>query len=98
MNLEYLYLDDHSTEETINKNDCKKKVTVNESTNEENDIEKDIENENKPSFELKPDYNSRGEKVVVFSIKIPIKNNSMKIDILINEEMYKNIGKFLRKN
>jgi hypothetical protein len=56
---------------------------------------KEIENTPKPSINLKPEVNSKGEKVVVFSINIPIKNkkNLLKIDILINDNMYKDIGK-----
>jgi hypothetical protein len=56
---------------------------------------KELENAPKPSINLKPEVNSKGEKVVVFSINIPIKNkkNLLKIDILINDNMYKDIGK-----
>ncbi len=60
----------------------------------ESDKEKTEDNP-KPSINLKPEVNSKGEKVVVFSINIPIKNNKnlLKIDILINDNMYKDIGK-----
>ena len=55
----------------------------------------DIEDntQTKPQISLKPDYNSKGEKIVVFTINIPLKNEDFKIDILINNDMYKNIGK-----
>ncbi len=60
-------------------------------------IEKNLDiediNQNKPQISLKPDYNSKGEKIVVFSINIPLKNEDFKIDILINNDMYRNIGK-----
>jgi hypothetical protein len=60
-------------------------------------IEKNLDiediNPNKPQISLKPDYNSKGERIVVFSIHIPLKNEDFKIDILINNDMYKNIGK-----
>jgi hypothetical protein len=78
-----LYLDDYSSEDIIqpvNNNIC-------------NDIE-EVKN-NKPSVSMKSDYNSRGEKIVLFRINIPLKkeNEALTIDILINDEMYKNIGK-----
>jgi hypothetical protein len=59
------------------------------------DIEETIDIE-KPSFSMKSNYNSKGEKIVVFSINIPLKKNEFKIDILINNEMYKNIGKHFK--
>jgi hypothetical protein len=54
-----------------------------------------LKTQQNPSINLKSDINSKGEKVVVFSINIPIKNkkNLLKIDILINNDMYKDIGK-----
>lgn len=88
-----IYLDDYSMEDIIDllkmaNNDC------------DNDSDKETlseeENINKPSFSMKPNFNSKGEKVVVFSINIPIKKNGLKIDILINDEMYKNIGKHFK--
>ncbi len=60
-------------------------------------IEKNLDiediNHNKPQISLKPDYNSKGERIVVFSINIPLKNEDFKIEILINNDMYRNIGK-----
>jgi hypothetical protein len=46
---------------------------------------------------MKSDFNSKGERIAVFSIKIPLKKekDSLTIDILINDEMYKDIGKYL---
>ena len=66
-----------------------------DNSSEENKENK--EQNTKPSFSMKPNYNSKGERVVVFSIKIPLKNNGLKIDILINNDMYKNIGKHFKK-
>jgi hypothetical protein len=89
-----IYLDDYSMEDII---DLLKFVKNNEDNNDididNNDNDKEENIENKPSFSMKPNFNSKGEKVVVFSINIPIKKNGLKIDILINDEMYKNIGK-----
>jgi len=78
-----LYLDDYSSEDIIQ--------PIN--NNIYNDIE-EVKN-NKPSVSMKSDYNSRGEKIVLFRINIPLKkeNEALTIDILINDEMYKNIGK-----
>ena len=94
MNKNELYLDDYSMEDIINKNI----IQLIENKTEGYDIDTDIETDknektNKPSISMKPNYNSKGEKVVVFSINIPLKKNGLKIDILINDEMYKNIGK-----
>ncbi len=91
MNKNQLYLDDYSNEDIINKNIYQ--------TNEKDDIDTDTEyhnktDKNKPSISMKSNYNSKGEKVVVFSVNIPLKKNGLKIDILINDEMYKNIGKY----
>jgi hypothetical protein len=88
-----LYLDDYSMEDIID--------LLKLSDNTEDDYINDnmIEaksKENKPSFVLKSNYNSKGEKIVVFSINIPLKKNGLKIDILINDEMYKNIGKHFK--
>jgi hypothetical protein len=66
-----------------------------DNSSEENKENK--EKNTKPSFSMKPNYNSKGERVVVFSINIPLKNNGLKIDILINNDMYKNIGKHFKK-
>ncbi len=88
-----LYLDDYSTEDIIDLLKLKKNI---EMVDEEEIKEKIKKPDNKPSFTIKPNYNSKGEKVVIFSINIPLNNrlkNGLKIDILINDEMYKNIGK-----
>ena len=73
--------------------------SVEESLDEslDNSSEENKEKKTKPSFSMKPNYNSKGERVVVFSINIPLKNNGLKIDILINNDMYKNIGKHFKK-
>ena len=85
------YLDDYSTEDIL------KNICLNEdySLNDIIENEKDTD-DSKPTFSMKPNYNNKGEKVVVFSINIPFKKNGIKIDILINNEMYKNIGKHLK--
>ncbi len=95
-----LYLDDYSNEETIDNNIIKNDLSNDLSNNLSNDLSNNLTNnivENKPSFKIKPDFNSKGEKIVVFSIIIPFKNenDSLTIDILINNDMYKNIGKYL---
>ena len=91
-----LYLDDYSTEDIV---DILKFIKQSETENE-TDIElKEEKIKNKPSFSMKPNFNSKGEKIVVFSINIPLNNklkNGLKIDILINDEMYKNIGKYFK--
>jgi hypothetical protein len=47
---------------------------------------------------MKSDFNSKGEKIVIFSINIPLKRkDALKIDILINDDMYKNIGKHFKE-
>lgn len=98
-NNQVLYLDDYSMEDII---DLSLSLLSNNNHNDDhiNDIDNNIievkTKENKPSFELKSNYNSKGEKIVVFSINIPLKKNGLKIDILINDEMYKNIGKHFK--
>lgn len=89
-----LYLDDYSMEDII---DLLKIAKNNKNEDDDIDDSKEDKNENKPSFSMKPNFNSKGEKVVVFSINIPLKKNGLKIDILINDEMYKNIGKHLKQ-
>jgi hypothetical protein len=95
------YLDDYSMEDIL------KNFTYNQDDNQDNNQDYDSQDSNqendnnkdtcdKPSFTMKPNYNSKGEKVVVFSINIPLKKNGLKIDILINNEMYKNMGKHLK--
>ncbi len=86
MTLDIVYLEDFSNEDLID--DIKNYYEKYSDHNNEKDEKKE-----KPSISLKPDFNSKGEKVVKFSIKIPVKKNSMTIDILINNEMYENIGK-----
>jgi hypothetical protein len=94
-----LYLDDYSMEDII---DLSLSLLSNNNINDhindhiDNDIIEVKTKENKPSFALKSNYNSKGEKIVVFSINIPLKKNGLKIDILINNEMYKNIGKHFK--
>jgi hypothetical protein len=96
-----IYLDDYSMEDIL---DLLKFVKTNESDNDNYNDSEDIDNkeekkDNKPSFTMKPNFNSKGEKIVVFSINIPLNNklkNGLKIDILINDEMYKNIGKHFK--
>lgn len=84
-NNQRLYLDDYSTEDII---DLLKLAKYNE------EEIKEEKNETKPSFIIKPNYNSKGEKIVIFSINIPLKKNGLKIDILINGDMYKDISKY----
>jgi hypothetical protein len=92
-----LYLDDYSMEDII---DLSLSLLSNNNHDIDNNINDDIievkTKDNKPSFALKSNYNSKGEKIVVFSINIPLKKNGLKIDILINDEMYKNIGKHFK--
>ena len=84
-----LYLDDYSMEDIVN--------ILNNNNDDMHDIDsKEEKTETKPSFSIKPNFNSKGEKVVIFSINIPLKKNGLKIDILINDEMYKNIGKHFK--
>jgi hypothetical protein len=100
-NNQRLYLDDYSMEDII---DLSLSLLSNNNHYNNNDHINDIDDniievktkENKPSFALKSNYNSKGEKIVVFSINIPLKKNGLKIDILINDEMYKNIGKHFK--
>ena len=85
-----IYLDDYSTEDII---DLLKLAKYTDNIDSEEIESKEEKSDNKPSFVIKPNYNSKGEKVVIFSINIPLKKNGLKIDILINDEMFKNIGK-----
>lgn len=77
--MDKLYLDDFSAEESIDIDTYEDSPTI------VNDI--------KPTVSLKSDINSKGEKIVVFSIKIPLKDDSLTIDIMINDDLYDNIGK-----
>jgi hypothetical protein len=94
------YLDDYSMEDILKKFNLVDANIESEENTEELSDSSDTNEEpqkDKPSFSMKPNFNSKGEKVVVFSIKIPLKSNELKIDILINNEMYKNIGKHFKK-
>jgi hypothetical protein len=99
------YLDDYSTEDILKKisfidTNIESDKSIENYSESEDNIEDDTEKQkktDKPSFTMKPNYNSKGEKVVVFSINIPLKNNGLKIDILINNEMYKNMGRHFKK-
>jgi isocitrate dehydrogenase len=95
------YLDDYSTEDILKKisfidTNIESEESIEMLSESEDDTEKQKKTD-KPSFTMKPNYNSKGEKVVVFSINIPLKNNGLKIDILINNEMYKNMGRHFKK-
>jgi hypothetical protein len=82
-----LYLDDYSMEDIVN--------ILNNNNDDMHDIDsKEEKTETKPSFSMKPNFNSKGEKVLIFSINIPLKKNGLKIDILINDDMYKDISKY----
>ncbi len=96
MNKEF-YLDDYSAEDILKKLNFIESENMNDSEDSIESLDDKKETDTKPSFSMKPNYNSKGEKVVVFSIKIPLKNNGLKIDILINNDMYKNIGKHFKK-
>jgi hypothetical protein len=95
------YLDDYSNEELIKKIDYQYKDNNNTNSDSEednNDIKIDNKKQKKPSITMKPDFNSKGEKIVIFSINIPLKRkDALKIDILINDDMYKNIGKHFKE-
>lgn len=96
MNNKGLFLDDYSMEDIIDLLKLKKNLEFEENSEEIKEEKK----EHKPSFTIKSDFNSKGEKIVVFSINIPLNNklnnnlkDGLKIDILINDEMFKNIEK-----
>ena len=100
------YLEDYSLEDIL-KTTKGYYINYKEIEDNDTDMEEDKQekqeisvNQDKPSFTMKPNYNSKGEKIVVFSINIPLNNkykNGLKIDILINNEMYKNISKYFKK-
>ncbi len=100
MNKEF-YLDDYSAEDILKKinfiDNASDSLDELLESEEDNDKQEENKDKTKPTFSMKPNYNSKGEKVVVFSIKIPLKNNGLKIDILINDDMYKDIGKHFKK-
>ena len=77
-----LYLEDFSNEDIIKNN------IINTEPIQEDNIRL------KPTINLKPEINNKGEKVVVFSINIPFDEEAFKIDIMINDDLYKNIGKY----
>jgi hypothetical protein len=98
------YLDDYSNEELIKKIDYQYKndnldtINTNSDSDDNNDIKIDNKKQKKPSITMKSDFNSKGEKIVIFSINIPLKRkDALKIDILINDDMYKNIGKHFKE-
>jgi hypothetical protein len=80
--MEHIYLDDYSKDDIIEHHIM----------TDDNIIE--AVNNDKPKISLKSDFNSKGEKIVVFSINIPFKKDALTIDILINDDLYKNIGKY----
>ena len=95
--MKQLYLDDNSKDDEIDYELINDNLLIESET--DNDKQTNTKKtEVKPEVNLKPDYNSKGEKIVVFSINIPLKHNndSITIDILINSEMYKNIGKHFK--
>lgn len=75
-----LYLDDYSNEDLLDfYTEIKTKSNFN----------------SKPTIIIKPYINIKGDKSAVLSVNIPINNEKFTIDIIINNEMYKNIGKYL---
>ena len=78
-----LYLDDYSNEELL---DFYTEIKTNSQPKS---------NVSKPTMIIKPNINIKGDKTVVLSVNIPIKDDKFTIDIVINSEMYKNIGKYL---
>ena len=81
MDAKTIYLDDYSKEDII------KDIVFSSDKNKPEMI--------KPNIMLKTDYNKKGQKVAVFTLIIPVQENALTIDILINEELYKKIGNFL---
>ncbi len=79
-----LYLEDFSNEDIIKNN-----IINTEPTQKQEDNIK-----LKPTINLKPEINNKGEKIVIFSINIPFDEEAFKIDIMINDDLYKNIGKY----
>ena len=77
--MNYLYLDDYSNIEIL------KLDYMNEKKNENID----------PIINLYSDVNKKNEKIAVINITIPIKNKIITIDLLINNNIYKKIGKIL---
>ena len=83
MDTKTIYLDDYSKEDIIND------IILSEGNT------KHKAEMIKPNIMLKTDYNKKGQKVAVFTLIIPVQENTLTIDILINEELYKKIGNFL---
>jgi hypothetical protein len=83
MDIKTIYLDDYSKEDIIND------IVFTEENN------KNRPEMIKPNIMLKTDYNKKGQKVAVFTLIIPVQENTLTIDILINDELYKKIGGFL---
>lgn len=83
MDTKTIYLDDYSKEDVIND------IVF---TEENNKTRPEMV---KPNIMLKTDYNKKGQKVAVFTLIIPVHENTLTIDILINDELYKKIGGFL---
>ncbi len=83
MDTETIYLDDYSKEDIINDIIFSEGKNVNKPEMI------------KPNIMLKTDYNKKGQKVAVFTLIIPVHENTLTIDILINDELYKKIGNFL---
>lgn len=76
-----IYLDDYSDIDNIR-----------------DDYENDSNNyhTNTPIINLHSDINKNNEKLAVFNIILPIKDNIITIELLIDNHIYKNIGKILR--
>lgn len=85
MDTKTIYLDDYSSEDIINDIIFKKQST-----------QPKLLNTIKPNIMLKTDYNKKGQKVAIFTLVIPVHENTLTIDILINDELYKKIGDFLQ--
>jgi hypothetical protein len=83
MDAKTIYLDDYSKEDIIND------IVFSKENN------KNRPEMVKPNIMLKTDYNKKGQKVAVFTLIIPVHDNTLTIDILINDELYKKIGDFL---
>ena len=54
-----------------------------------------IKNSSKPTIIIKPNINIKGDKTAVLSVNIPINNDNFTIDIVINNDMYNMIGKYI---
>ena len=75
-----LYLDDYSNEELL---DFYTNINIKSKPKP------------KPTIIIKPNINIKGDKTAILSVSIPINNDKFTIDIIINNEMYKNIGNYL---